>query len=184
MVDMPELVRGGQLTEFGRKVIALVETTLDQAESLIEGQDLAALNALSGPFQDYYINVRKMGLHDSASWLKDRPYASFALWRMVEEQEQAVQKAVQVDTLETRLAKLEEQMIKALEAIQIKDAEIAALKADAGPVVETVEVVAEPEPEPKKRKTAKAPQEPEPADPAAEPNAEGEPDKDAEKAEA
>jgi FtsZ-binding cell division protein ZapB len=175
-MGMPDLVRNGQLTGDGEKVIALVEATLDQAENLVEGQDVSSLNALSGPFQDYYINVRKAKLSDAATWLKDRPYAASHLWSIIEAQEVEAAKTAKVDTLEARFAKLEEQMKLALETIQAKDAEIAALKE---PAAETVD---EP-PAPKSHKTRKT-QDAEPDAPAEEPTAEEEPDASDEEAEA
>jgi hypothetical protein len=175
-MSMPDLVRNGQLTGDGEKVIALVEATLDQAESLVEGQDVASLNALSGPFQDYYINVRKARLSDAATWLKDRPYAASHLWSIIEEREVEAAKTAKVDTLEARFAKLEEQLRLTLAANQAKDAEIAALK-------ETAETVVE-EPPAEKPKKAKKTQDAEPDAPAEEPTAEEEPDATDEEAEA
>ncbi|RPJ00025.1 MAG: hypothetical protein EHM39_05525 [Chloroflexi bacterium] len=171
---MPDLVRGDQLTEDGRKVIALLDATLDQAEALIEGQNMAPLNALAGPFQDYYINVRKAHLHTPESWLKNRTYAAFALWEQVREQEKTIATAEKADTMEQRLEKLE--------------ASIAALLDTRGapapietPAAEAVEPT--PEPAPTKATKAKKTQEPEPEAPAAETTAE-EPEKaDDEKAE-
>lgn len=170
-MSTPEFVYNGKLTDEGRKIVEHINTVLDEAESLIEGQNMAPLNALSGPYQDYYVNVRKAGLHTPDSWVKDRAYAAFRLWTLITEQENAAQKEQQVDTLEVRLAKLEEQMTKALETIQAKDAEIARLKET---TVEN-ETVVDAETVTKPRK-AKKTQEPEPAEPAAETSAEGEPD--------
>ena len=168
--DFPEFIYNGQLTDAGRKVVAYTEATLDRALKLQEGQDVTALNQLSGPFKDYYVNVTCMTYyqHKPEGWVKDHPASVAAIWEQIQMEETAAATAATVQQQTQTVTDLATKL-DTLQQI-VTDLVAKLTPAPAAEKEEDEEEAAEPE-EPKKRgkKAAKA----EEAAPPAEPSAEG-----------
>ena len=179
---MVDFVRNGILTDEGRQVVEHLETEITKVEGLLEGHNVQALNSMSGPYQDYYVNVLKMRIHDPAVWVKDRPYAVDAIWEQLTAEAKAERARLDAekrdDDLATRLEKVEKALSEALGQITAKDKQIAALKEDDAPVTDDAEDKDDEDedaPPAEDTKTSRRTKKAEVADPPADTAAEGEP---------
>ena len=114
MRDYPEFIYNNDLTDAGKKVVAFLEAGVNKQLSLVEGQNLTSLNQMSGPFQDFYVNVMAMKTSTPAQWVKDRAYGVASIWEQIVMQEEAAaataqqtQQAQTMTDLAARLDKLE-----------------------------------------------------------------------------
>lgn len=113
----------GNVTPEGQRVIQYMEA----AAQVAEGQDIEALNALSGPVKHYYVNVTKLHLMTPARWLEDYTNAAQAIMRNLTEAETA-QAAADADKQER--AALAESLEEVKAALALAMAKIAQLEAE------------------------------------------------------
>ncbi|MFA6044740.1 MAG: hypothetical protein WC718_07135 [Phycisphaerales bacterium] len=133
-----EFVQNGAITPEGQKVIARLEAGIAEALKLEEGQNAGALNALSGPYKHYLVNVQQMGKHTGftpAQWLKDYAYGAQSVYDLVlAEEKQAAQDKLNEDTvaqqagLADKIGDLEKRLTEALATIDKQTADMAALQ--------------------------------------------------------
>jgi len=131
-------VQNGVITPDGQKVIGRLEAGIAEAMKLEEGQNAGALNAISGPFKHYLVNVKQMGPHTGftpAQWLKDYGYGAQSIYDLVlAEEKQAAQDKLNEDTvaqqagLADKIGDLEKRLTEALATIDKQTADMAALQ--------------------------------------------------------
>lgn len=142
----------GTMTKDGAILTEWIEA---QFSGIDAANDVQALNRLSGPIADYYVNVYKLHSMTPERWLKEHGN-SFApsahgIMTWLEAQMATEQRNAETATKADKVAdELESLKAKLAEAI----AEIEALKESAQ--AEAAPVVVEPEPEAKPRKSRKA----------------------------
>lgn len=124
MEKYPEFIYNNDLTDAGRRVVAFLDAGVTKALSLVEGQNVASLNGMSGPFQDYYVNVMAMKTSTPAQWVKDRAYGVASIWEQIVAQdaaavaaEQQQQQTQTVTDLAARFDKLEASLTAAIAAL-------------------------------------------------------------------
>lgn len=153
----------GTMTKDGAILTEWIEA---QFSGIDAANDVQALNRLSGPIADYYVNVYKLHSMTPERWLKEHGN-SFApsahgimTWleaQMATEQRNA-ETATKADKVADELESLKAQLAEAVaEIAALKEAKVTVTVED-----DTVEADTEPEAKPRKSRKAKAEVEPEP----------------------
>lgn len=153
----------GTMTKDGDTLTEWIEA---QFSGIDAANDVQALNRLSGPIADYYVNVYKLHSMTPERWLKEHGN-SFApsahgimTWleaQMATEQRNA-ETATKADKVADELESLKAQLAEAVaEIAALKEAKVTVTVED-----DTVEADTEPEAKPRKSRKAKAEVEPEP----------------------
>lgn len=144
----------GSKTKDGEYLTEWIEA---QFKDIDRDSDLLALNRLSGPIADYYVNVYKLAAMTSERWLHEHANSfarsAYSIMKFIEDQAATEQRnaetATKADAVASELESLKAQLAEAI-------AEIAALKESAQAEAAPVVVEPEPEPEARPRKSRKA----------------------------
>ena len=112
----PVFVDNGAITPDGKRLVEFVVAQFEEAD---RENNVAALNNLSGPIAEYYVNVHKLGSLTPEKWLKDMSHSArnaYDIMQYVEAQALKESAAAQatadtanaVSGLEAELTKLKE----------------------------------------------------------------------------
>jgi hypothetical protein len=190
MSDYPRFVEGGVMTTVGSQLVEWVEAQYLQFDKPGADANIAALNSMPGPIQEYYTIVHKMHVVTPTKWLEGFTQSArnaYDIMKYVEAEaakEQQVQEtAAKTDDLEAKFARFQESVAEQVAKLEGENAalrdELAALKSAKAetPVAEVTAEVESVADEPvKTSKKAKKTAEAEPTDekPAGETPAESE----------
>lgn len=150
----------GTPTKDGAQLVEWIEA---QFRDIDAKNDIVALNRMSGPIADYYVNVYKLRAMTSQRWLGEHANSfapsAYGIMKFIEEQAATEQRnaetATKADQVAGELEVLQGKLAEALAEIERQGAEINALKE--AKVTVTVE-----DDEPKAKRSRKAKVDPEP----------------------
>lgn len=126
----PVFVQEGQITQVGLQLIEFIEAQYLPYDGPGDSANLAALNALSGPFSEYYTIVGKMKAKTPKSWLESFPQSAknaYEVMKYVEEKANAeAAEAAKLNETVDKTSKLEAALTELKETLNVKVAELEA----------------------------------------------------------